>query len=404
MSRSVEDEFNEIALGKTDPYGFYARARSEAPIFWSNTTGGWVAAKHRDVLRVLQDEESFAPLGYGAGSSIIHGRVVLHMEGREHRKKSALSASRIRRPRIIAEEYEPLAERLSEKYLAEVTVGTEVDLKSDFTTPLPLNVTASLMGIPEAPRFRDWYDAIVLAGASNLSGDPEVQRRGLEAKENLVAFLRPVVASRRESPGDDMLSDLCTFEYEGELLSDEEIFAFCSFLLAAGVETTDRALSSLLRYLFTNRDVWELLAADRDLLPAACAEILRYSPPVHAISRGVVGDTEMSGQALEAGQRVLVLLASGNRDEELFDEGEEFVLDRFAESAHQQFTPKADILPFGAGRHHCTGSLLALMEMVVGMNHLLDRIPWAEWTDGVPEEAGYVLRSPEHLRVRVVER
>jgi cytochrome P450 len=398
---TIPDRFAEVLGGRVMPYDLYAEMRADRPLFWSEATGGWVAARHADVLRVLEDEEHFGPLGYGPGSSAIHGRVILHMEGHEHRKKSALLGQYIRSPRRIADDFRPMAEALSRSYLDALAFDTPLDLKAGFTTPLPLQITAEMMGIPEAPQFRDWYDTIVAAGASNLSGDPDVLKRGQEARAKLVEFLTPVVEDRRHNPGDDLLSELCGFEYEGEPMSTEEILGFCSFILAAGVETTDRALSNLLRLLLQDRDLWDHLREHRDLIVPASAEILRYAPPVHGVSRGCRKDVELEHGAVSQGDRILVLLASGNRDEDLFDEPETFRIDRFVDNAAKQFTPKSDILPFGAGRHHCTGSLLAQMEMEVAMNHLFDRVSWAEWTDGVPDEVGYVLRSPQHLNVRL---
>ncbi len=227
-------------------------------------------------------------------------------------------------------------------------------------------------------------------------------RKGQDARAKLVEFLTPVVEDRRANPRGDLLSELCTFEYAGEPLSTEEIMGFCSFILAAGVETTDRALSNLLLLLLQSRELWESLRENRDLLVPASAEILRYRPPVHGVSRGCRKDTELEHGSVKAGDRmILVLLASGNRDDAVFDDAETFRIDRFVDNAAKQFTPKSDILPFGAGRHHCTGSLLAQMEMEVAMNHLFDRVSWAEWADGIPEEVGYVLRAPMHLKVRL---
>ena len=123
-----------------------------------------------------------------------------------------------------------------------------------------------------------------------------MQRRGEQARAELFAYVTPLIHHRREHPGDDLLSVLCSTEYEGVRLSDDELASFCSFLLAAGVETTDRALSSLFSLLWQHPDQWRLLAERRDLLKSACAEGLRLSPPVHALSRGVRADAELSGQ------------------------------------------------------------------------------------------------------------
>jgi cytochrome P450 len=397
---SLEDQFTDLLRGgPADPYPLYSRLREGAPIFHSDATGGWVVSRRDDVARVLEDEGHFGPLQSGAGSSRIHGRVILHMSGTEHRKKRALLSHRLRSPRLLADVWAGRVRTLTTELLDAIDFGSVVDLKPALTTPLPLQITAELMGIPEAPRFRTWYDTIVAAGASNLTGDPEVLRRGEEARAELFAFLRPVIAQRRRDPGDDLLSDLCTFEYEGEPLHDDEILGFCSFLLAAGVETTDRSLSSMLKLLFMRRDVWEGLRADRDSIAAACAEILRWAPPVHGVSRGVLASTELAGRPVEAGDRVFVLIASANRDPEHFADAEEFKADRFSENPHREFTPKASILPFGAGRHHCTGSLLAKLEMEEAINQLLDRVAWAEFDGDPPDDVGYVLRSPRHVRV-----
>ncbi|MCY4368997.1 MAG: cytochrome P450 [bacterium] len=98
----------------------------------------------------------------------------------------------------------------------------------------------------------------------------------------------------------------------------------------------------------------------------------------------------------------MVLLGSANRDEARFEEPDEFRLHRFADSAFRQFTPRSDILPFGAGKHHCTGSLLALMEMEVVINRFMDRVRWAEWMNGPPRMTGYSLRSPAGITVNLL--
>lgn len=399
---TIEDQFAELLRGgPADAGPIYARARAEAPIFHSEATGGWVVARRDDVMTVLTDEDHFAPLSAGAGSSISHGRTILHMSGEEHRKKLAPIAHRIRRTASLTGEIGQLIEDLSRQLVDEISGGESVDLKPALTTPMPLIVTARIMGLPDAPNFRDWYDAIVAAGASNLSGDPEVTARGVAARTSLAEWLTPLIAERRQSPGDDLLSDLCTLEWHDEPLSVDEIVSFCSFILAAGVETTDRALSSLLKRLISAPDDWAALAVDRELIPSACAEALRWAPPVHGISRGVSVDTTIRGVEMTAGDRVLVLLASANRDEDYFDDPESFIVDRFQDNPKKEFTPKASIMPFGAGTHHCTGSLLALQEMTVALNVLLDRVEHIEFAGAVPPEVGYVLRSPASLPVRL---
>ncbi len=387
-----------LAGGPGDPADTY-RALRAAPPVWSEPFNGWVVSRYHDVRTVLTDEAHFLPLGYGAGSSIIHGRTILHMEGEEHRKKSAVLARQLRNSRLLEGAQRNYVRDAVARYAAALPFGQPVDVKARFTTPMPLEVTAWLMDIAEAPNFRDLYDTIVAAGASNLRGDPEVQRRGEEARATLFDFVTPLIEQRREHPGDDLLSTLCSTEYEGVRLSDDEIRSFCSFLLAAGVETTDRALSSLLNLLWQRPETWTMLRDRRDLLKSVAAEGLRFAPPVHALSRGIVGDVELSGQVMRQGDRVVAIMAAANRDPEVFDDPDRFDPTRFEENPDREFGARAQILSFGYGTHLCTGSQLAKLEILESLEVLLDRVGRVEFAEGVPDDRGYVLRSPEHLRV-----
>ena len=243
MTIDLAATFEQVMTGQPmDLASFYRQAREATPIFRSDAFNGWVVTRYHDAKRVLTDEQYFGPLTYGAGSSIIHGRSILQMEGDEHRRKGAILARTLRNTRLLDGVQREYTRTLANSLFAKFPVDGPVDLKSMFTTPLPLGVTSWVMDIHEAPNFRSNYDAIVAAGASNLRGDPSVVERAIVAKTELFAFITPLIEQRRANPKDDLLSTLCSAEYEGERLSDDEIRSFCSFLLAAGVETTDRSL------------------------------------------------------------------------------------------------------------------------------------------------------------------
>ena len=398
----LQSRFEQVLLGKADPFPFYERARRLAPLFWSPRIEGWVASRHSNVVEVLEDESRFAPLMGGPGSSAIHGRVILHMEGREHTRHAALLSRWIRHRGKLAGELRDLTEGITTRLLDQLPWDRPVDLHKGLNTSVPMDVTATMMGIPDVARFRPWYDAIGKASVTNIRNDPEITRRGVEARRALGHYLAPVIAEKRRKPGHDLLSDLCRAEFDGQPLSTESIASTCSLLLAAGVETTSRGLSNLMWVLFSNRDLWEEIRAERDLVRGACAEILRFLPPAHALVRKAKGGTELAGKQLRDGEKIMVLLGSANRDESCFQDPDEFRLHRFAGSAFRQFTPRSDILPFGAGKHHCTGSLLALMEMEVVVNRFMDRVRWAEWVNGPPAMTGYSLRAPSNVAVRLI--
>lgn len=236
-------------------------------------------------------------------------------------------------------------------------------------------------------------------------GHPERRERALQAVAELRDFLAPILAERRERPGDDILSDFCRATYEGAPIPDSEILPMAALLLTAGVETTERALSSLFRFLFSNRELWELVEQDRSLVESVAAETLRVMPPVHAVTRRALIDTEFHGVGVKPQDRLFLLIASANRDAEVFEAAEEFRADRFHGDAERQFTAASSILPFGAGRHHCTGSGLVRVEMRHGINELVDAVRWAEFAEGAPPpDTGFILRSPERLLMRVEPR
>ncbi|MXX01005.1 MAG: cytochrome P450 [Acidimicrobiia bacterium] len=401
-SPDLLSEFAKVVVDEADPFPFYTRARRLAPVFWSPRIEGWVASRRSEVAEVLEDESRFAPLMGGPGSSAIHGRVILHMEGREHRRHSGLLSRWIRHRGKLAGELREMTEQITARLLDQLPWDRPAELHQGLNTSLPMDVTATMMGIPDVARFRGWYDAIGKASVTNIRNDPEITRQGVEAREALGEYLAPIIAGKRRRPTHDLLSELCQAEIDGEPLSTELIASTCSLLLAAGVETTSRGLSNLMWVLFSDRDLWEEIRQDRDLVTLACAEILRYLAPAHALVRKAKIDTELAGVGIGAGDKIMVLLASANRDETWFESPDEFQLHRFAESAFRQFTPRADILPFGAGKHHCTGSLLALMEMEVVINRFMDRVRWAEWVNGPPPLTGYSLRSPAEVAVNLI--
>ena len=400
-SPELLNEFAKVVVNEADPFPFYARARQQAPVFWSPRIEGWVASRRSEVAEVLEDESRFAPLMGGPGSSAIHGRVILHMEGREHRRHSGLLSRWIRHRGKLAGELREMTEQITARLLDDLPWDRPAELHQGLNTSLPMDVTATMMGIPDVARFRGWYDAIGKASVTNIRNDPEITRQGVEAREALGEYLAPIIAEKRRRPTHDLLSELCQANIDGEPLSTELIASTCSLLLAAGVETTSRGLSNLMWVLFSDRDLWEEIREDRDLLTQACAEILRFLAPAHALVRKAKVDTDLAGVGIGAGDKIMVLLASANRDETWFESPDEFQLHRFADSAFRQFTPRADILPFGAGKHHCTGSLLALMEMEVVINRFMDRVRWAEWVNGPPPMTGYSLHSPAQVRVNL---
>lgn len=399
---SIAEEFESVLAGTPGDLGpFYSKILEDAPIFWSEMASAWVISRYSDIRDVLGDEESFGPFTQGKGAAGIYGKIVLHMEGIEHRRKDGMIAKHIRNRKLLSASQESYIKTLCQSLIEGLPLNEVIDIKDGFTTPMPLQVTAWLMDIEEAAGFRHTYDRMVAASTSNQSGDPKVLQDGLDAIEDLHELITPYLKQRRITPGDDLLSTLCTSEYEGEPISDEEILSASKFLLAAGVETTDRALANLLRVLISEPELWNQLRNNRDLLLSTLAEGLRFGPPVHSINRAARKDVSIRGQEIPAGSKILLVIGAANRDPEVFEDPNRFVLDRFAQNSEAQFSANATVLSFSHDTHFCTGSLLAKLEMVEGMNLLLDTYSQIQWAGSPPEEEGYILRSPKQLLVNL---
>jgi cytochrome P450 len=383
-----------------DPYDIFARMRDEAPVLWSEPLQAWVMTRWPDVSRMFEDTEHFGPLMNQPGTSSIFGRALLQMAGDEHRRKETIIAKRIRSPKRLTADLDDLIRSLAEEYGDELPLAPDVaDLRTGLTEPVPLGVIAELMDMSEAGNFRHWYQDIVSAGISNVNKDPHIHAKGEAARDELFAFVTPSIEERRGCPGDELLSDLCSMEYEGERLSDDEVRSFTAFLLSAGIETTDRAFANLVKHLILQPDQWRRIKEDRSLVSSAVTEILRYRPPVQGTIRLALQDFDIDGTVVPAGSKVFSFISSANHDPSVFNNPEIFDVGRFVGGERPHYTPIGPVRAFGAGPHTCTGSLLAKLEMERTLEYLLDRFDRIEFAGEVPVDTGLMLRSPASLDV-----
>ncbi|GAY08317.1 cytochrome P450 [Pseudonocardia sp. N23] len=401
-SALAELEAHAAGPATGDPYPILARLRAESPVVWSEPMQAWLVTSWAEVTRGFKDADAFGPLASGSGSSAIYGRTILHMTGDEHRRKAAIVARRIRNRRELRGTLRERIGALVEELGADLPAAPGVaDIRAGLTTPLPLTVIAELMTMHEAVNFPQWYHDLAAASISNVSRDPAVHDRGVQAREEIDAWLDPAIAGKRAEPGDDLLSDLCTVEYEGQRLADAEIKSNTAFFLAAGIETTDRALVNLLGGLIRHPEQWDRLRADPALVPSAVAEVLRWKAPVQGSVRQARVDTDLGGVAVAAGDKLILLLGAANRDPAVFPDPDTFDVGRFADNADPQFTPVGPLRAFGGGEHTCSGSLLAKLEMELAVEHLLSRYRRLSFAGDPPADAGFMLRSAPSLQLQL---
>ncbi|MER5550355.1 cytochrome P450 [Streptomyces sp. NPDC002793] len=385
-----------------DPYAAYRAMRDTAPLAWHEATQSYIISRYEDVERVFKDKGSeFTTDNYDWQLEPVHGKTILQLSGRDHAVRRALVAPAFRGS-DLQEKFMPVIERNSRELVDTFRHTGSAELVADYATRFPVNVIADMLGLDKADhtRFHRWYTAVI-AFLGNLSGDAAVASAGERTRVEFAEYMLPIIRARRENPGDDLLSALCAAEVDGVRMSDEDIKAFCSLLLAAGGETTDKAIAGIFTNLLLNPDQLAAVRADRGLVPRAFAETLRYTPPVHMIMRQSATEVTLSSGTVPAGATVTCLIGAANRDENRYVDPDRFDIFRDDLTTTTAFSAAADHLAFALGRHFCVGALLAKAEVETGVNHLLDAMPDMRLADGFdPVEEGVFTRGPQSLPVR----
>ncbi|MEU1488714.1 cytochrome P450 [Streptomyces sp. NPDC005776] len=385
-----------------DPYGAYRIMREHHPLIRHDATNSYVVSRYEDVERVFKDRAGeFTTDNYDWQIEPVHGRTILQLSGREHAVRRALVAPAFRGT-DLQEKFLPVIERNARALIDTFRHTGEADLVDAFATRFPVLVIADMLGLDKADhdRFHGWYTSVI-AFLGNLAGDPEVAAAGERTRQEFAAYMIPIIQERRKAPGDDLLSALCAAEVDGVRMSDEDIKAFCSLLLAAGGETTDKAIASIFAHLLTHPEQLAAVREDRSLIDRAFAETLRLTPPVHMIMRQSATDVELGGGRVPAGSTVTCLIGSANRDAARYRDPDRFDLFRTDLTSTTAFSAAADHLAFALGRHFCVGALLARAEVRTGVNMLLDAMPDVRLADGfTPSEQGVFTRGPASLPVR----
>lgn len=363
----------------------------------------WAITKHADILAIERDNNLFisAPrtmLGSADADDLFKAqqeagtgiRTLVHMDDPHHRKVRAIGADWFRPAamRDLKEQVDQLAKRYVDKMRE---IGPQCDFVTDIAADFPLYVILSLLGLPESdfPRMR-------MLTQEMFGGDDAEHQRGQEPEAMLAVvqdffnYFAALTASRRQMPTKDLASAIANGRIDGEPLSDMDTASYYVIIASAGHDTTKDAISGGLRVLIENPGELGRLKQDLTLLPMAVEEMIRWTTPVKEFMRTATADTTIRGVDIAEGESVYLAYASGNRDEEVFDEPFRFDVGR---------DPNKH-LAFGYGVHFCLGAALARMEISSLYRELLPRLGSIELA-GEPElSATTFVGGPKHLPIR----
>ena len=377
----------------TDPYPVYRRLREEAPLYFNEEYDFCAVSRFDDVERGLKDHETFIS-GRGGILELIKADlempsgVVIFEDPPTHTLHRRLM-SRMFTPRKVSE-LEDKIRQLCADALDPLVGAGGFDFVKDLGAVVPMQVIGMLLGIPEADQvaIRERTDARLRTEA----GSPMTASTDF-TNERFAEYLD----WRVDHPSDDIMTELLHAEFEDttgttRTLTREEILIYTSVVAGAGNETTTKLIGWAGKVLAEHPDQRRQLVDDRELVPAAVEELLRYEPPGPVIARYVAADAEFQGRPVPAGSAVLFLIAAANRDDERFVDGDRFDINR---------EPLAH-LSFGHGIHFCLGAALARIEGRVVLDEILQRFPeWEVDLDGARLASTSTVRGFETLPVLV---
>ncbi|MFZ0895500.1 MAG: cytochrome P450 [Candidatus Nitrosopolaris sp.] len=364
------------------PFEFYARMRRFNPVVYDERKNVWGVFRYTDVHAILADYTTFSSAPQKLDSPSLSASEanknttaaafqrpsLLQSDPPYHRILRGVIASAFT-PMIIAK-LEPHIENVANETLNQVIEKGRMDLIDDLAYPLPVTIIAELLGVPIEDRnlFRGWADRIVSSTGDDMSDDHGTAKNIAQIVDEMDSYFRTIVEERIRSPREDLITNLIKAQANGRHLSKDEILTFCRLLLLAGHVTTVNLIGNTILSLLQNPDEFKLLQDDYNLIGSTIEETLRYRSPVQAVARIVTKETNLGGQKIQSGQRIIAWLGSANHDESIFADPERFDITRSNSATHHGH------VGFGHGIHFCLGAPLARLEGQVVLRVILQRL------------------------------
>lgn len=384
------------------------RLRAGRPVVRVALAGGghaWLVTRHAEVRAGLADPRFSRAAVFAPGAPRLDGlfqappEMIASLDPPAHTRLRRLTEQAFSPARLAA--LKPFVTECVRRLLAALESRTSADLVADVAAPLSLRVICRLLGVPEADhdRFHGW-----VRDFAAVAGRPE---DAAAARDALGGYIAALVAEKRATPGDDVLSALVAARDGDERLSEQELIVLGYTLLGAGYDSTAGHLACSVLTLLTQAPAhWAHLSRQPQRVPATVEELLRvvnlFGTDTSGLPRIATEDVPLGGVTVPAGDPVFFALTSANRDEAVFDRPERFDADRFAARTPDATPPDAAHLAFGHGVHRCLGAGLARMELTAALAGLCARFP--DLRLAVPESAlrwrvGEVNHQPVSLPV-----
>jgi cytochrome P450 len=386
-----------------NPYPFYARARKEEPIFYSDEMRAWVVTRYDDILSILSQPDVFSSKDALRPVVNLSPRVfaelskgyppvpnVVDSDGAEHtRFRNAVSKAFL--PRRI-KQLEPYIHELVNSLIDAFIDDHKAETISQFAWPLPLEVALHLIGVPK----EDMAETKKLSDrTSMLLNSPLPEEEQVESARAMVQwehYLIRLVNERRKSPREDLISDVLETPPGEQPFTDAQLANLLVSMVIAGHDTTTQLIGNGLAILLGEPERWQTLCAHPELIPQAIEEILRYDSPVPAFFRTTTREASVGGITFPPETLLMVVYGSANRDESQFPHADQFDMQR-SPNRH---------LAFGYGIHYCVGAFLARTQGQIAFETLCRRLPGLRLAPGQTLKHLPILRQRSYARIDVV--
>lgn len=355
----------------TDPFPFYDRLRRESPVYrtrmaYMGDTDVYLLSRYADCAELTTDRrfrrvvEGSAALQIPESLKFMATDSMILMDDPEHQRLRSL-VSRAFTPAAVSR----LAHRVdtvTRELLDGFSTGQRIDLIPAYALPIPVTVISEMVGVPAAERGR-FHAAmeLVIEGIGKYGIE-----KAAEKMESVIDYVRELIERRRNDPADDIMTGLIHAAEDGDTLTEDEVVAMVFLLVTAGYETTYNLIANGVHALLSHPDQLERLKANPELIGTAVEEILRFTGTIGGTKPNYAGDdVELHGIPIPRGAMVIPLLASANRDPEVFDNPDVFDIGR---------DPNYH-MAFSKGSHFCLGANLARMETRVAITNLITQFP-----------------------------
>ncbi|MEM7019423.1 MAG: cytochrome P450 [Pseudomonadota bacterium] len=367
-----------------NPFPVYKQLRDYHPVYHDRFHNRWIISRYWDVDGVFQDNDSYdravyRPDGpYEFGTRHVFGPNILEYgNSDEHRRLRNIVAGQFVGQKL--NDFLPMVDQISREVVDRIIDNGEVEIVSKFSSQVPIRVISNMLGLPreDEDTFVTWYQLLI----AGLGFGGEHMARGIQARNDMWDYIDPMIKERTKNPGEDLLSRICVAKFGDSRLSAEEIKGFVALLLAAGGDTTDKAIANMWYHmLYTRPDQFPDIIENPALWENVFTEMMRYDPVVHMQFRHTTREIPLHDHVIPERAGVMIYLGAGNRDERTFKDPDTFDIHRDdlhmgRENRSGRYKDgKNGHLGFGIGQHFCMGYAMARQESVIACTRLLEAI------------------------------